>query len=368
MPSSFGLDKETNDMGRTAPAIELDEQDRQILLGWTRAGSTEQRLAFRAKIILSASGGTQSRKIALELDTREATVSKWRNRFLVAGIQGLQDSPRSGKPPLYTKDTEKSILSALDEPPPKGYATWTGSLLAKKLGISEHHVWRILREHKLSLSRRRSWCISTDPEFVSKAAAIVGVYLDPPENAVVLCVDEKPAIQALERAQGWLKLPNGKALTGFNHEYKRNGTTTLFAALNTVTGLVKAGHFPRRRRRQFLEFMNELVKDYPDQEIHVILDNLNTHKPKTDRWLPRHPNVHFYYTPTHASWLNQIEIWFSILWRQALRGGSFTSIRELRQAISDFIEAYNQTAHPFEWKATKVLPTKPKRKYADLCN
>jgi hypothetical protein len=165
-------------------------------------------------------------------------------------------------------------------------------LLAEKLGISEHYVWRILRKHQISLARRRSWCISTDPEFVPKAAAIVGMYLDPPENAVVLCVDEKPAIQALERAQGWLKLPNGKALTGFNHEYKRNGTTTLFAALNVATGLVKTGHFKRRRRRQFLSFMNELVVDYPDQEIHVILDNLNTHKPKIDRWLPKHPNVH----------------------------------------------------------------------------
>ena len=136
-------------------------------------------------------------------------------------------------------------------------------MLAEKLGISEHYVWRILRKHQISLARRRSWCISTDPEFVPKAAAIVGMYLDPPENAVVLCVDEKPAIQALERAQGWLKLPNGKALTGFNHEYKRNGTTTLFAALNVAIGLVKTGHFKRRKRWQFLSFMNELVVDYP---------------------------------------------------------------------------------------------------------
>lgn len=355
-------------MGRIAPVIELSDKDRETLSSWTRAGKTEQRLAMRARIVLAASRGTRNRDIARKLATREATVNKWRCRFHESGLKGLQDMPRSGKPPDYTLSTEKSILSALDEPPPKGYATWTGTLVAEKLGISEHYVWRILRKYQISLARRRSWCISTDPEFVPKAAAIVGLYLDPPENAIVLCVDEKPAIQALERAQGWLKLPNGRALTGFNHEYKRNGTTTLFAALNVATGLVKTGHFMRRKRRQFLSFMNELVTYYPDQEIHVILDNLNTHKPKTDRWLPKHPNVHFYYTPTHASWLNEIEIWFSILWRRALRGGSFTSVHQLRQAITDFTEAYNETAHPFEWKATEVRPKNLKTKYADLCN
>ena len=159
-----------------------------------------------------------------------------------------------------------------------------------------------------------------------------------------------------------------KALTGFNHEYKRNGTTTLFAALNVATGLVKTGHFKRRRRRQFLSFMNELVVDYPDQEIHVILDNLNTHKPKIDRWLPKHPNVHLYYTPTHASWLNEVEIWFSILWKRALRNASFTSIQQVRQAITEFTEVYNETAHPFEWKATEIRPKTLKSKYTDLCN
>ena len=355
-------------MGRVAPVIDLNDKDRETLSSWTRAGRTEQRLVMRARIVLAASHGTRNRDIARELGTREATVNKWRCRFHESGLKGLQDKSRSGKPPDYTLSTEKSILSTLDEPPPKGYATWTGPLVAEKLGISEHYVWRILRKYQISLARRRSWCISTDPEFVPKAAAIVGLYLDPPENAIVLCVDEKPAIQALERAQGWLKLPNGRALTGFNHEYKRNGTTTLFAALNVATGLVKTGHFMRRKRRQFLSFMNELVTYYPDQEIHVILDNLNTHKPKTDRWLPKHPNVHFYYTPTHASWLNEIEIWFSILWKRALRGGSFTSVHQVRQAITDFTEVYNETAHPFEWKATEVRPKNLKKKYADLCN
>ena len=355
-------------MSRPAPLITLNDEEHQTLLSWTRSGTTQQRFALRARIVLSASQGVVGRDIARDLGTREATVCKWRRRFHESGLSGLLDKPRSGKPAKYDASSEKRILRTLDEAPPKGYATWTGPLLANKLGISVHYVWQVLRNHGISLARRRSWCISTDPEFATKAAAIVGLYLDPPENALVLCVDEKPAIQALERVQGWLKLPNGKAMTGFNHEYKRNGTSTLFAALNVATGWVKAGHHKRRKRRQFLSFMNELVAEFPDQELHIILDNLNTHKPKTDRWLPRNHNVHFYYTPTHASWLNQIEIWFSILWRSALKGGSFSSIRDLRCAIDHFIDAYNENAHPFQWKATKVTPKSFESKYSNLTN
>jgi transposase len=224
-----------------------------------------------------------------------------------------------------------------------------------------------LQRHGIHLQRRRSWCISTDPEFVPKAADVVGLYLSPPENAVVICVDEKPHIQALERAQGWLRLPNGKALTGFSHEYKRHGTTTLFAALEVATGQVKAGHYNRRRRIEFLDFMNQVVAAYPpDTELHVVLDNLSTHKPKDDRWLRRHTNVHFHYTPTHASWLNQVEVWFSILWRHALRGASFTSPRQLRQAIDRFIQAYSEVAHPFHWTKALVHSVKPDETYANL--
>ena len=201
-----------------------------------------------------------------------------------------------------------------------------------------------------------------------KAADIVGLYLNPPENAVVICVDEKPGIQALERAQGWLRLPNGKAITGANHEYKRHGTSNLFAAFETATGQVIGKHYNRKRRREFLDFMNTVVGGYPPEtELHVILDNYSTHKPKEDRWLRSHPNVHFHFTPTHASWLNQVEVWFSILWRHALRGASFTSPRELRQAIDRYIEVYSERAHPFEWTKSIVHPVGFKPKYADLC-
>ncbi len=242
-------------------------------------------------------------------------------------------------------------------------------MLAAALGdVSKHQVWRVLRKHQISLRRRRSWCLSTDPEFARKAADVVGVYLDPPDNAVVLAVDEKPHIQALERAQGWLRLPNGQALTGFSHGYKRHGTTTLFAALEVATGYVTGAHYWRRRRRDFLDFMNRLVELYEGYQLHVVLDNLNTHKPKRDRWLKRHPNVHFHYTPTQASWLNQVEIWFSILSRRALREASFTNPWEVREAIDRFIEVHNQNAHPFEWTKSDVRPKGLNNTYSNLCN
>ena len=321
-------------------------------------------MVFRARIVLLAGEGTGTNAIAEQLGTRPATVTKWRIRFSHDRLMGLRDAPRSGKPRVYTDADESRVLDLLAEPPPQGYAQWNGRLLAEALSLTPDYVWMILRRHGIQLQRRRSWCISTDPEFASKSADIVGLYLDPPENALVLSVDEKPHIQALECAQGYLKLPNGRALTGFSHEYKRHGTTTLFAALDVVTGQVRAGHYQRRRREEFLDFMNQIVKDHLDREIHVILDNLNTHKPKRDMWLALHKNVHFHYTPTHASWLNQIEVWFSILSRQALRNASFTSPQQVRQAIDRFVEAYNPTAHPFHWTKEVVYQKTPKKYYA----
>ena len=185
------------------------------------------------------------------------------------------------------------------------------------------NIWRFLRARRVDLDGRKSWCESDDPEFAKKAADVVGLYLAPPQNAIVLCVDEKPPIQALERAQGYLKLPNGRTLSGHSHDYKRNGTTTLFAALDVATGTVRAAHKRRRRRVEFLDFMNQIVRAYPGQAIHVVLDNLSTHKPKNDQWLKRHPNVRFHFTPTRASWLNQVEVWFSILEGKSLQGASF---------------------------------------------
>ena len=351
-----------------ATPIHLTDVDRGTLGSWVRASSTEQRRVQRAQIVLAADRGQSTTAIAAALGITPVTVSKWRTRFAREGMPGLVDAPRPGKPATYTVETEGRILRKLDEPPPSGHQTWTGGLLAQVLGdVSADHVWRVLRKHRIDLQQEHSWCESSDPEFGAKAADIVGLYLAPPENAVVLCVDEKPSIQALERAQGWLRLPNGKAITGRNHEYKRHGTTNLFAGLNVATGQVKTGHYARKRRREFLDFMNQLVAGYPsDLEIHVILDNYKTHKPKHDRWLRRHPNLHFHFTPTHASWLNQVEIWFSILSRQALRRGSFTSPRQVREAIERFTEVYNPDAAPFEWHKATITPGRLRSSYADL--
>ena len=285
----------------------VNDDERTTLESWLRAGTAEQRMVRRARIVLAAAEGRANRAIAAELGLSPMTVGKWRRRFARERLAGLPDAPRSGKPARYDVQTERRILAQLEEAPPPGYATWNGPLLAQARGdVSVHQVWRVLRRHGISLQRRRSWCLSTDPEFAAQAAASIGLYLDPPENAVVLCGDEKPSIQALERAQGWLRLPEGRALTGFSPEYRRNGTTTLFAALDKATGLVRAGHYQRRRRRDFLDFRNEIVAHYGSApQVHVILDNLTPPKPQHDRWRARHRNVHFHFTPTPASWLNR---------------------------------------------------------------
>ncbi len=353
-------------MSYKSTPIKLESEQKAILESWIRCTTAENRQVFRARIILLADEGLGTNTIARKLEVRPATVTKWRLRFARMGLEGLVDTPRPGKKRRYLAEDEKRVLQMLDQPSPSGYAQWNGRLLAQALSLSADFVWKVLRVHGIQLQRRRSWCISTDPQFAEKAADVVGLYLNPPENALVLCVDEKPHIQALERAQGYLKLPNGEAVRGFSHEYKRHGTSTLFTALETATGQVISGHYHRRRRVEFLDFMNRIVDAYPEKELHVILDNLSTHKPKRDLWLARHKNVHFHFIPTHASWLNQVEVWFSILSRSALRGATFYSIRELRQAIDRFVAAYNPAAHPFEWTKEIVHPKNLTKRYADL--
>ena len=356
-------------MARVATFIQLSDDERETLERWRRKTTAEQRLAQRARIVLEAATGKPNKEIATLFRIRKATVSTWRTRFARDRLAALGDAPRSGKPPTYDKTTERRILKQLDEPPPDGYTTWTGGLVAKALGdVSPDQVWRVLRKYDIHLQRRHSWCLSTDPQFTQKAADIVGMYLDPPENAVVISVDEKPSIQALERAQGWLRLPNGAAVRGHTHEYKRHGTTTLFAALEVHTGLVHIGHYRRKRRREFLDFMNPLVAQYPDKELHVVLDNFTTHKPKHDRWLARHPNVHFHYTPTHASWLNQVEVWFSILTGAVLKHLSATDPKQVCMAIDKFTAARNQHPVPFQWTKKVVHQGELHSSYADLCN
>jgi transposase len=346
-----------------AAEVRLKPKARSVLEARVRAPTTEQRAVLRAQIVLLAAKGCSTRSIAREVGTMPRTVSQWRGRFAREGLAGLDDKPRPGPAPKYTAETSRRILAVLERPPPAGFARWTGPLIASELGdVHEQHVWRFLRVQQIDLDGRKSWCESADPEFTAKAADVVGLYIAPPENAIVICVDEKPSIQALERAQGYLKLPNGRTLTGHSHDYKRNGTSTLFAAFEVATGKVTVAHKNRRRRVEFLAFMNNVVADYPDTAIHVILDNLNTHKPKNDRWLKRHPNVRLHFTPTRTSWLNQVEIWFSILEGKSLHGASFTSVAQLRQHIDAFIEAYNENAKPFVWTKKKVRQRRVKNR------
>ncbi len=350
-----------------AVEVRLRRGDRAVLEGRLRAPTTAQRDALRARIVLLAAAGRSTRSIARELKTMPRTVSLWRGRYAREGLGGIDERRRSGRKRKYTADAGRRILSVLDGPPPAGYGRWTGGLIADQLGdVHKQQVWRFLRAHKIDLDGGKSWCQSEDPEFLAKAADIVGLYLAPPDNAIVLSVDEKPHIQALERAQGYLRMPNGRTLTGHSHDYTRHGTSTLFAAFDVASGEVTAGHYRRRRRVEFLDFMNKVIAAHPGREMHVVLDNLSTHKPKRDRWLKLHRNVHFHFTPTHASWLNQIEVWFSILAGKSLKGASFISVEQLKAHIDAFIAKYNKNAKPFVWTKTRVHHKKLKPRISQL--
>jgi transposase-like protein/transposase len=350
----------------SATPIILTIEERSELEGLAGSTKTEHRTRFKARIVLMAAGGAATRAIARDLGCTTGTASKWRVRYAKDRLAGFSEVGDRGAEAKYNKETDRRILALLDAAPPDGYANWTGPLIARALGdVHVQYVWRFLRAQKIDLSGRKSWCQSNDPDFAAKAADIVGLYMAPPDNAIVLAVDEKPSIQALERAQGYLKLPNGRAITGQSHDYKRHGTTTLFAALDVARGEVVARHYKRRRRVEFLDFMNTVVAAYPEREIHVVLDNLSTHKPKRDIWLKRHKNVHFHYTPTHASWLSQIEIWFSILAAKSLAGASFASVPELIAHIDAFIADYNQTARPFVWTKSEVHQKRLKPCFAE---
>ena len=356
-------------MNRIAEAtpIILTVAERAELEGLVRSTKTEHRLRQRARIVLLAADGAATRAIGRKVGCTTGTASKWRVRYAELRFAGLDETGNRGSAAKYTTETTRRILRVLDLRPPDGYGRWTGPLIAKALGdVNVQQVWRVLRAQKIDLAARKSWCESNDPEFAAKAAEVVGLYMAPPENAIVISVDEKPSIQALERRQGYLKLPSGRALTGQSHDYKRHGTTTLFAALNVATGTVSGHQYKRRRRIEFLDFMNRIVAEHPGREIHVILDNLNTHKPKNDRWLKCHPKVHFHFTPTKASWLNQVEIWFSILAAKALSGTSFNDRKKLMAHIDAYIAAYNVDAKPFVWTKSEVHQKRLKPCFADL--
>jgi transposase len=331
----------------------------------SRSRTEPKQRVERAQIVLACLSGEPQAQIAKRLGTRPNTVSKWRIRFARDGLDGLADAPRSGKPPTYI-DLRQKVLATLETPPPPGQASWDGLSLAKAVGAKKSVVYALLQKDGIQLQRTRSWCVSTDPQFATKAADIVGLYLAPPEKALVLCVDEKPSIQALSRPSGYVQTSSGKIVRGLKSTYRRNGTLNLFGALNVATGEVRSKTTTTKTRADFQAFMDEVVRDVPaDQEIHVIVDNYATHK-KNDDWLDAHPNVTFHFTPTSASWLNQIEIWFGILTRKALKGGSFDSTHDLANAIQDFCDAWHQNAHPFIWRKREVKGTQLRNTIANL--
>lgn len=356
-------------MPRTSEKPVCEQCELGLLQSWASSRTMEFRLVERAKMVLMAIDGMPDTEIALELGASSVTVGKWRRRFIASGVPGLYDAPRPGKPVTYDPgDTRAAILELIQKKPPTGQAVWDGNAVAAALDISVHKVWRVLRAEGICLQRHRSWCVSTDPEFASKAADVVGLYLNPPQNALVLSVDEKPGIQALERPVGYVHTSSGKIVRGMKSTYKRHGTLNLFAALEVVTGAIRSRITTQKRRVEFLEFMEQVVSDLPDnKEIHVILDNYCIHK-KNEKWLTTHPNVHFHFTPTSASWLNMVEIWFGILSRKALKGASFTHRDELATAIQDFIKVYNESAEPFVWRKKDIKGSQLKNTITNLCN
>ncbi len=356
-------------MPRKAKVITCTPKQRTDLEKIVRQKTREARHVQRARIILMCLDRKPIKQIAEKYDVRPNTVISIRDRFEQQGLKALHDRKRSGRPPQYGDKFRKKVLKTLEQKPPEGYGQWDGRLLARHLGVSADAVWRLLRKEGISLSRRRSWCVSTDPQFAAKAADVVGLYLNPPEKAVVFSVDEKPSMQAIERPTGYVFTSSGKIVRGYKSTYKRHGTLNLFAALNVATGEVAGKVTKKKCRPDFLEFMDELLCDLPDDvEYHVILDNYCIHK-KCDAWLSDHPNVHFHFTPTSASWLNMVEIWFCIFSRKALRNVSFASSEDLRCAIEAYIKAYNENdAHPFVWRKREVKGSQLKDTIVNLRN
>jgi transposase len=339
-------------VARAAVEIELSEEEERRLRAVLRTPSASQQQALRARIVLRAAEGATNTQIAAEAGVSLPTVGLWRRSFSERGLDGLQDAPRSGRPRQIDDDEVQRVLAMTLEPPPDGGTHWSVRRLAAATGFSSTTVHRIWREHKLKPHQVRSFKFSRDPRLAEKIVDVVGLYLDPPKGALVLCVDEKTQIQALDRTQPTLPMKPGKAQR-MTHDYKRNGTTSLYAALEIATGEVTGSCYPQHRHQEFLAFLNQLVKLYPRRPLHVVLDNSSTHStPEVARWLERHKRVHFHFTPTSASWLNMVEIWFSILTTQQVRRGTYHDVPELIAAIKHFIDGYNQRAQPFVWTKT----------------
>ncbi len=337
---------------RPAVPLVISDSEAETLRGLIRAGTTEQRTVTRARVILRASAGVANEAVAHELSISPTSVLLWRRRFESDRLAGLADAPRSGRPLVYGREVRDRIIAATLSPPPEGTTHWSARRLARQTGISITTIQRFWAEAHLKPHRTETFKFSTDPELVAKVRDVVGLHLDPPARAVALSVDEKTQIQALDRTQPMLPLKPGQ-VARHTHDDKRNGTTSLFAALEVATGNVTQESRPRHTADDFLAFLRRLDRAYPTDELHVILDNVSTHRTEAVRdWLARHPRVHFHFTPTSASWLNQIETWFGILTRQAIRRSAFGSVKALIAMIDAFTRSWNSGASPFIWVKT----------------
>jgi transposase len=344
---------------RVAQPIVLDEKERLQLEKQARGGSTAARVVLRSRMVLLAAEGTQNKQIAEQLGVAPRMVALWRGRYLASGIAGLlKDAPRPGRKLKVGLDLRSQLIEKTTQELPANATHWSTRTMAREMGISKATVSRIWRAHGLKPHRVDSFKISTDPAFAEKLQDIVGLYLNPPEHALVFSVDEKSQIQALDRTQPGLAMKKGRAKT-MTHDYKRNGTTTLFAALDTATGEIYHLCQQRHRHHEWLKFLNLIDQTIPlDRQIHIICDNYATHKhPRVQRWLARHKRFHVHFTPTSASWLNMIERFFRDLTHNRIRRGIFQDLEQLIIAIGDYIDRHNEKPKPLIWtaKANDIL-------------
>lgn len=333
--------------------ITLSDEDREVLERWARRPKTSQALAMRCRIVLAAADGESSQAIAELLGCNPSTVGKWRGRFARLGIDGLHDEPRPGKPRTITdEDVERVIVKTLEETPPNA-THWSTRSMAAATGMSQSAVSRIWRAFALKPHLVDEFKLSPDPQFIDKVRDVVGLYLNPPDAAVVLCVDEKTQVQALDRSAPVLPLIPGTPERR-THDYVRNGTTNLYAALDVGSGNVIADMTPRHRSEEFRRFLNLIDKTVPAHlDVHVVLDNQSTHKtPSIQRWLVRHPRFHLHFTPTYSSWLNLVERWFAELTNKWLKRGTHRSVQELTASIRTWIANWNDDPKPFVWHKT----------------
>lgn len=335
-------------MPRAAVAIELNVITKAALDHLVRSPSTPQGLALRSRIILAAATGQSNQQIAARLRIPEVTAGKWRRCFSAKGLDGLQDAPRLGRRPTHGQEVLQRVQTRVCQQP-EHYSRWSVRTLAADLKLPPSTVHQMLVASDLQPHRMRTFTFSPDPDFEAKLLDIVGLYLNPPDNALVLCIDEKTGIQALDRTQPLLPL-SAKKPRSWTNEYVRHGTQTLLAALEIASGQVVAHIKQRRTSANFLRFMNDVVVAFPQRQLHAVVDNLNIHKNEAARrWLRKHPNVHFHYTPTHASWVNMIECFFSILGKQGLSHSVHTSKRQLKDFLLDYIAHKNENPQPFVW-------------------